>query len=224
VTALARIRLLQLASQALPIGGFSHSQGLEAAIEAGRVRDEASLARWVQDLLDCSVGSFEAPLLLDFADAWAAGDLARVASLNAEGLAARETAELRSATVQMGYSLRMFMAQLPDFPAALVASVAALTEPCLPCVWAAASTAWGLAPADSLGAFLWSWAENQVLAAVKAVPLGQSAGQRVLAASAPLIAAIIANPCGRPRRSNFAPAFAIHSARHETQYSRLFRS
>ena len=224
MTALARLRLLQLASQALPIGGFSHSQGLEAAIESGCVHDEATLARWVRDLLEFSVGSFEAPLLLDFAAAWAAGDHAGVADLNARCLAARETSELRAATVQMGYSLRMLIAQLPDFPADRFRAVAAIAEPGLPCVWTAAAAAWGLSPEEALAAYLWAWAENQVLAAVKAVPLGQSAGQRVLAQAGVAIAAITERPRESGPRSNFAPGFAILSSQHETQYSRLFRS
>jgi urease accessory protein len=229
VTALARVRLLQLASQALPIGGFSHSHGLEAAIESGCVRDEATLASWVLDLLKYSIGSYEAPLLLDLYAAWAADDAARIDELNAQSLATRETAELRAATVQMGYSLRMLLGQLPDFPRDLHRALAAIGEPSLPCVWSAAAMAWNVPAEDALAAYLWAWAENQVLAAVKAVPLGQSAGQRVLAAAGAAIAGITKRPPGaqasdaRPR-SNFAPAFAILSSQHETQYSRLFRS
>ena len=224
MTALARIRLLQLASQALPIGGFSHSHGLEAAIECGCVRDEASLGRWVRDLLEFSIGSFEAPMLQGLAVAWAAGDQKRVRELNEQFLAARETTELRAATLQMGYSLRMLLTQLPQFRRDLLAAVAAIHEPSLPCVWSAAAVGWGLSAQDALAAYLWAWAENQVLAAVKAVPLGQSAGQRVLAATGVAIAAIAERPTDTRLRSNFAPAFAILSAQHETQYSRLFRS
>jgi urease accessory protein len=230
MTPLRRLRLYQLASQALPIGGYSHSHGLEAAIDAGVVRDEATLAAWLADLLRHSVGSYEAPLLAELCAAWAAPDAARVAALNAEFLATRETAELRAATVQMGYSLRLLLAQLPDIPPATLAVLAAMSEPALPCVWAAASAAWDIGAEESLLAWLWSWAENQVLVALKAVPLGQSAGQRVLGGVAPRLAACAqaaVAPHGggaAPRRSNFSPALAILSARHETQYSRLFRS
>jgi urease accessory protein len=216
MTPLRRMRLYQLASQALPIGGYSHSHGLEAAIDAGVVGDEATLAAWLGDLLRFSVGSYEAPLLALFCAAWATPDVARIEALNAEFLATRETAELR-----------LLLAQLPDIPPATLAVLDATPEPALPCVWAAATAAWGIDTGESLLAWLWSWAENQVLVALKAVPLGQSAGQRVLGAIAPRLAACAAAAAAAdvPRpRSNFSPALAILSSRHETQYSRLFRS
>lgn len=224
-----RLRLFQLASQGLPIGGYSHSHGLEAAIEAGVVADEAALARWINDLLEFSVGSFEAPLLVDLCDAWFPPDPARLAALNEEFLATRESFELRAATVQMGYSLRLLLAQLPGFPDEFLRELGAIREPALPCAWSCATAAWAIPADESLLAYLWSWAENQVLVAVKTVPLGQSAGQRVLQQLSEAIDVLVARVTGAdrsggPARSNFAPALAILSARHETQYSRLFRS
>ncbi len=227
MSAFERMRLFQLASQALPIGGYSHSHGLEAAIEAGLVRDEASLATWLGDLLRFSLASYEAPLLLDFCRAWALADGLRIATLNLEFLASRESAELRAASVQMGYSLRLLVGQFGDFPAALRVLLDAIDEPVLPCVWAALATGWRLDAQEALLAYLWAWAENQVLVAVKSVPLGQSAGQRVLRRTGELIAALEPGPeglAGTATRSNFAPALAILSSCHETQYSRLFRS
>lgn len=232
-----RLRLYQLASQALPIGGYSHSHGLEAAIEAGIVGDEVTLAAWLTDLLQFSIGTYEAPLLLRLHGAWEALNAPRIAALNAEFLATRETSELRAATVQMGYSLRVLAAQLPDIPAVAQVLLAGIAEPSLPCAWAAVTAAWRTGAEESLLAYLWSWAENQVLVAVKTVPLGQSAGQRVLGALTPLLAARAqqvamaqqvagADLVGAAQAllSNFSPALAILSSRHETQYSRLFRS
>ena len=231
-----RLRLYQLASQALPIGGYSHSHGLEAAIEAGVVHDEGTLATWLADLLQYSVGTYEAPLLVRLYASWALPDASRIAALNAEFLATRETAELRAATVQMGYSLRLLLAQLPDIPSATLAVLAGVTEPALPCAWAAVTAAWSVGAEEALLAYGWCWAENQVLVAVKTVPLGQSAGQRVLGGLTPLLAArvqqVVAaqqSALGAPGAppallSNFSPALAILSSRHETQYSRLFRS
>ena len=223
---LAQMRLLQIASQAFPIGGYSHSHGLEAAVDGGLVCDEPSLRQWITDMLTFSIGSYEAPCLHDMASAWSARDGAALRELNARFLATRETAELRAATLQMGYSMRALLVTLPGLPADFLGLLGSVDEPSLPCVWSGAASAWSIDPLDSLAAYLWCWAENQVLVAVKSIPLGQSAGQRVLLDVAERIALCVDRwqPIAEERRSNFAPGLAILSARHETQYSRLFRS
>ncbi|MGA2710493.1 MAG: urease accessory UreF family protein [Steroidobacteraceae bacterium] len=223
---LAGMRLLQLASQSLPIGGYSHSQGLESAIEARIVHSEASVHAWIEDVLVFCMASYELAVLLEMCEAWSAGDLRALRRLNDEFLAARETAELRAATVQMGYSMRALLSVLPDIPAGLTGALSAMQEPSLPLAWSGAAIHWSIEPGDAAGAYLWSWAENQVLAAVKTLPMGQSAGQRVLMRIGARIAQLqLEMPCvGARPRSNFAPGLAISSARHETQYSRLFRS
>jgi urease accessory protein len=241
---LALARLLQLSSQALPIGGYSHSQGLEAAIEHEVVTDEDSLLRWVLDVLEFSVKSFEIPCMLSMAAVWARNDAAALAALNAQYLSTRESAELRAAAVQMGFSLRALLCVLPDIPNGTVDMLRSIPEPSLPCVWSAAATAWDIEPRDSVIGYLWTWAENQVLVAMKAVPLGQSAGQRALLAIGSKIAetaaqmisggtgtddTVVSGTDGSGDRSsegysNFSPGLAILSSRHETQYSRLFRS
>jgi urease accessory protein len=222
----ALARLMQLCSQALPIGGYSYSHGLESAIERRVVREESSLKRWIADNLEFCMGSFEIPCLLSMAAAWRAHDGALAASLNEDYLATRESAELRSATVQMGHSLRALLYVLPDFPPEMIGQLRAIENPSLPCAWSAAASAWQIAPADAVTGYLWSWAENQVLVAMKTVPLGQSAGQRVLLELGPRIAQLAeaATTSPAPAWSNFAPALAILSSQHETQYSRLFRS
>src|SRR6267142_37289 len=98
-TSTSLIRLLQLASPTLPVGAYSYSQGLEAAIEAGIVTDAQSAERWIGDVLEFSVARMEGPMLLRFMEE---KDLEE---LNAVFLASRETAELRAETAQMGYSL-----------------------------------------------------------------------------------------------------------------------
>jgi urease accessory protein len=223
---LAQMRLLQIASQAIPIGGYSHSHGLEAAIESGLVHDEASVQQWITDMLSFSIGSFEAACLERMSDAWSAQDYAALCGLNEEFLATRESAELRSATVQMGFSMRSLLSVLPDLPHALNSELQTLQEPCLPCVWSGAATAWAIAPCNSLAAYLWSWAENQVLVAMKSVPIGQSSGQRVLLTTGSQIAQLMERrqSGAGTRLSNFVPGLAILSSQHETQYSRLFRS
>jgi urease accessory protein len=223
---LEQMRLFQLASQALPIGGYSHSHGFEAAIESGLVRNEASVQQWITDVLLFSIASYEVPRLLDMGEAWSTGDFDALMRLNQEFLSTRESAELRSATVQMGFSMRVLLAALPDLPENLVETLQKMEEPCLPCVWSGAAAAWSIASCDSTAAYLWSWAENQVLVAMKSVPIGQSEGQRVLLNIGRQIARLAQQPPFRESemRSNFAPGLAILSSQHETQYSRLFRS
>ena len=206
-------RLLQLASPALPVGAYSYSGGLEAAVEAGVVTDAASAERWIGDVLEHSVSRMEAPLLLAFL----ASD--EVAALNQKFLASRETAELRAETVQMGYSLNRLLRDLG------VGEVP-LEEPSFPAAFAFAAKQWDIAPAAALQAYLWAWAENQVMAAVKAVPLGQTDGQRMLLALGEQVTSV-AERAARMKdedQGNFAPGLAMLSSRHETQYSRLFRS
>jgi len=223
---LARIRLLQMASQVFPIGGYSHSYGLEAAVELELVRDEESVQQWIADVLAFSIGAYEMSVLHDMREAWSARDIMALCRLNAQFLAARESAELRSATVQMGFSMRKLLAAMPDLAAFLQATLRSMEEPSLPCVWSGAACAWEIPAAESMAAYLWSWAENQVLVAMKSVPIGQSAGQRVLLRIGERIAQFIERGPWRDERlrSNFAPGLAILCSQHETQYSRLFRS
>lgn len=206
-------RLLQLASPALPVGAYTYSQGLEWAVEAGTVTDEATALQWIGDQLEWNLGRFEAPLLLGM---MAGGD---VAALDAQYLASRETAELRAETLQMGHSLRRLIDDLKE-------DLAVPPESTFPAVWSALAAHWQIPPREALTAWLWSWAENQTMAALKAVPLGQAAGQRILLEIGRRIPAVVerALQLGDDDTSNFAPGFAIACARHETQYSRLFRS
>jgi urease accessory protein len=222
----AHLRLLQMSSQAFPVGGYSHSFGLEAAIDAGRVHDEASVAQWIADVLEFSIAVYEIPMLHDMGAAWVAQDRAAVISHNARFLAARESAELRSATLQMGFSMKRLLQVLPDIPGFLLDTLHSMEEPTFPCLWSGAACAWAIPANESMAAYLWSWAENQVLVAMKSVPIGQSSGQRVLLRIGTRITQLTARGLAREEhlRSNFAPGLAILSSQHETQYSRLFRS
>jgi urease accessory protein len=214
---------MQMTSQAFPIGGYSHSGGLEAAIDAGLVHDEATVGRWIADMLNFSLATYELPMLGDFHAAWGSRDLAALTALNRQFLASRESAELRAASVQMGYSLNKLLRALPDMPGSLLDALRSLQEPALPCAWSGAAQAWHITSTDSAAAYAWAWAENQALVAMKSVPLGQSAAQRVLLGVGAVIASLT---LGIPdqARSNFAPGLAILCSQHETQYSRLFRS
>lgn len=225
---LALVRLLQLASPALPVGAYTYSQGLEWVVEAGEVRTENDVAAWLGDLLEFSVGSFEAPMVLAMIEAWQRGETSEIARLNDDFLASRETAELRAETVQMGYSLVRLLTELhgytdlPQWRERLLA----IDDAAFPTAWSAAAAAWQIPCGMALPAYLWAWLENQVMAAVKVVPLGQQAGQRLLATLGERIPTIAARAGALPEAewNNFTPGLALASSRHETQYTRLFRS
>jgi urease accessory protein len=218
--------LLRLASPALPVGGFSYSDVLEAAVEAALVHDEASARRWLSDQLHLGLARAELPLVASAHSAWQRHDAARIAELNTWMLISRESRELRAQTEQMGRSMLEWLRQqtLDD---ERVTTLAALTPSATwPIAFALAAAQTGAAALEAVLAYGFSWAENQVQAALKSVPLGQSAGQRILARLAqelvPLAQAALS--IDDEQRQAFAPLLAIRSSQHETQYSRLFRS
>ncbi|GAA5160202.1 urease accessory protein UreF [Viridibacterium curvum] len=220
-------RLLHLASPALPVGAFSYSQGLEWAVESGAVTNEALAQQWISDALHFALARCEAPALIGLMRAWQAGDSAEVQRLNAEFIATRETAELRAETLQMGYSLARLLRDLPDMPDRIRETHAGMTEIAFPTAWAAAAAHWQLGEEDAATTYLWAWLENQVMAAVKLVPLGQTAGQRMLVALSPALTQLAATAIERADAQdweNFTPGMTLASSQHETQYTRLFRS
>ena len=204
------VKLLQLASPTLPVGAYSYSGGLEAACEAGIVIDAATAERWIGDVLEFSMARMEAPILFR---------MMKNQDWNETFLASRESAELRAETVQMGYSLNRLFNDLGlgEVP---------VEEPSFPAAFAYAAVQWKIAPEAALQAYLWAWLENQVMAAVKAVPLGQTDGQRILLALGNRIEELVkkAMQMKDDEIGNYAPGLALLSAKHETQYSRLFRS
>ena len=219
-------RLLQLASPTLPVGAYSYSQGLEAAVDARIVHDAASAGAWIDDVLELTLARMEAPLLVRLLAAWHAGDARAVGEWNALLLASRETAELRAEAVQMGYSLVRLLGDIGGLDAGDMAALHALEAPTFAAAFAFAAAKWGVPDADALVAYLWAWAENQVMAAVKAVPLGQTDGQRLLLALGDRLDDIAARAAtlADDELGGYAPGLAVLSSRHETQYSRLFRS
>jgi urease accessory protein len=226
--AAAWLAALQLASPALPIGGFSYSQGLEAAADVGVVTNSAQAQTWcvaaMQVFMQCEAVVFA----VQYAH-WHTLDTAALQLRNDWFYASRETAELRLETQQMGWSMVKLISQNGWGDEALRQTLNGLRNPTLTTAFAAASVALGIALPQALAAYAFSWAENQVAAAVKAVPLGQQAGQTVLnalrCAMPPLLDAALRHAQMQPPQLNtFAPHLAVLSSRHETQYSRLFRS
>jgi urease accessory protein len=212
-------RLLQLASPTLPVGAYSYSGGLESAVEAGVVKDAETAEQWIGDVLEHAVARMEAPIMFSFVSNFLKKDLLKVKETNEIFLASRETAELRAETVQMGYSLNRLLKDLGigEVP---------VEEPSFPAAFAFAAAHWKIAPEAALQAYLWSWLENQVMAAVKAVPLGQTDGQKLLLHLADRLLSLVekARKMKDEDMGNFVPGLAMLSSQHETQYSRLFRS
>ena len=215
------LQLIWLASPALPIGGFSYSEGLEAAVDRSLVTDEDTAAAWLVDQLHLSLSRCDLAVIGQAIAAWRGADLARIAALNAWVLQTRETSELRLQTEQMGRSLIEWLKSVQ--PELAERAGQPLTYPV---AFALAASATQAGEQDCLLAFAFGWAENMMQAAIKSVPLGQSAGQRILARLAGEIPAAVDHALGLAdhARQAFSPMLAILSAQHETQYSRLFRS
>ena len=225
------LQLMWLASPALPIGGFSYSEGLEAAIDAGRVHDETGAADWLVHQLHLTQSRSDIAVIAQAIPAWRAGDAVRVQSLNDWVIETRETSELRLQTEQMGRSLADWLRNQHTAAAgrsAQIRQLAALSgqRPSYPIAFALATAFTGAVAQQALLAYAFGWAENMVQAAIKAVPLGQSAGQRILARLADAIPPAADHAIGLmdSERQAFSPMLAILSAQHEVQYSRLFRS
>ncbi|WP_460556826.1 urease accessory protein UreF [Comamonas piscis] len=222
------LQLMWLASPALPIGGFSYSEGLEAGVNAALVGNEAEAADWIAEQLQLSQARGDMAVLAQAMQAWQRDDRARMVALNAWVLQTRESSELRLQAEQMGRSLVAWLQNrhADDAQALALVNWLAAQDASYPLAFALAAHLAGAGPRDALLAYAFGWAENMVQAAIKSVPLGQSAGQRILARLALAIpgAADHALALGDDERQAFSPMLAILSARHEHQYSRLFRS
>ena len=240
----ALLRLIWLASPALPVGGFSYSEGLEAAVEAGLVHDEASAGEWIAQQLHASLARADLAVVGAAVIAARAHDGERLAQLDGWVRQTRETSELRQQTEQMGKSLgdwekSVGFAGAPHHPTQTSTRgypvgwgerqrtpPAAAIARTYPVAFAIAASDSGASPRHIALAYAFGWAENMMQAAIKAVPLGQSSGQRILSRLAQEIPGAVdqALALGDDERQSFTPMLAILSAQHETQYSRLFRS
>ena len=219
------LRLLQLASPALPVGGFSYSEGIEAAVAHQLVHDEASAQTWLVDHLHLGQSRSELPVMAQAIPAWQQHDAAQLKHLNNWVMQTRETFEMRLQTEQMGRSLLIWLRNQADAEPLRMKTCEEL-PPTWPLAFALALSTHDIHVRQGLVAAAFGWAENMVQATIKAVPLGQLSGQRILAALATEIPSAVdhAMQVTTENRQAFSPRLAILSARHETQYSRLFRS
>lgn len=220
---LSDLRLLQLVSPSLPVGAFTYSQGLEWAVESGWVSDVASFRAWLSGQLEFSLVTLELPVLRLLCNAIAAADWIEADRLSGELLAWRETRELRLEEQQRGQA---FTRLLPELGIAVPDALQAAAQRSQLVGLALAAAHWQITPRRLLAGYLWSWLENAVMAGVKLIPLGQTEGQRLLASLSPQLANAVERSLGidRDQIGSSTPALAIASSRHETQYTRLFRS
>lgn len=216
-------RLWQLISPTLPVGAYAYSGGLELAIERGWVADEAGALDWIEGLLRHSLAMLDVPILLRCHEACRQGDAGALCDWNDWLLAARESAELQQEDLHLGRALLRLLDELA--PAARQAWPAS-DPPSYVTAFALATAHWNIGARQAAQGYLWAWCENQVAAAVKLVPLGQTAGQRMLAQLGPGIeAAVQRGQACEDRDIGYAtPGLAMASAWHERQYTRLFRS
>lgn len=219
----AHLQLWRLISPTLPIGAYAYSQGLEYAIEQGWVEDEQDTQDWILGLMQHTVGFVDVPILIRLYRAWQQNDENELRHWNNVLQASREASELLAEDRQLGSALAKLLKDLslPD-----VASIYKETPVSYATLFACAAVHWAISLEETVEAYLWSWSENQVVAAIKLVPLGQTAGQRILSKVIEMIPPVAQQGLAIEDEEigMSAPGLAIASARHETQYSRLFRS
>ncbi|MDP2902766.1 MAG: urease accessory UreF family protein [Methylovulum sp.] len=222
-TDLSLLRLLQLVSPGLPIGMYSYSQGLERAVDDGLVSNAGQAREWICGVLQHSMMRVDVPILLRLSTAWQGQDQAAVKHWSKILTACRETSELRAEDRQTGQALAKLLVKL-DLPDAGVWQ--RNPEATLATVFSLAAMHWGINPRHAAIGYVWGWLENQVLCAVKLVPLGQVTGQQMLQALAAQVPAQVDGAALTADDEIGGSAFglALASSRHEAQYSRLFRS
>lgn len=218
----ALLHLLRLVSQGLPVGGFSYSRGLEAAVHAGWVCDEKAAREWILGTLEANIAQLDGALFWRMVTALEAGDRERFSTANAWLAAGRESREFQQEDRRQGEALLRLLVDL-GVPSARHYQGCDLTYPA---AFALAAYEWRIAPPLALKGLMWVYAEGQVMAAIRLVPLGHTAGQRILIDAVAAIerASARAQSISDGDIGNLAPALAMASAWHETQYSRLFRS
>lgn len=217
------LKLMRLTSPSLPIGGYSYSQGLEFAISSGWVHNASTASDWIQGLLKNSLINLDLPVLKKLYEAWQESGTDRVRYWNNFLSANRDAFELQEEDRQLGKALARLLVDLDLDEAKPFLNppyCAFLTS------YALAAVRWNISLNDAAHGFLWMWAENKVLCAIKLIPLGQTDGQKILSAVIETISHVIMRGLDLPDDDigYTTPAQGIASALHETQYTRLFRS
>lgn len=221
---LALLSLLQLASPALPVGAYSYSEGLEVLVDTGVIKNVATLEHWLTQELNHGIARLEAAVMLRAYQSFAQGDFSKIIYWNNWLTATKETEELREQSWQMGNSLMLLLGELSPETKELG------TENSEPWNYAIAfgiaAAAWEIPPSITTTAYLQSWATNLISAGLKLIPLGQTAGQKLLWSIRPQIstATQIILDLRDEQLATCGWGVAIASIAHAHQYSRLFRS
>lgn len=213
-------KLMYLVSPALPVGAYAYSQGLEHAVDSGWLKTEIDVSNWIAGVLSHSVAELDLPILIRCYSAWQAQDIDRVIYWNHFLRAGRETRELLLEDDQLGIALQRLLVAL-EVPCA-----DKMKKPTFAALFSLAGMHWQVPIEQLAQGFTWSWLENQVAAATKLVPFGQTQAQKVILALQPNIDPACEKAFNLKDEELGAglPALAIASAQHERQYSRLFRS
>ena len=220
------LNVLRLSSQSLPTGAFSYSQGMEWLVDTRRINDESSVYEWIASILHGPYVNYELPILRELFEAWSIVDHKTIKILNQDYLNSRETSEIQKETLQMGYALREIIHEMNIASDEATEFLTQIDQLTFVTGFSFCSYRIALSIEEMLLSHVWSFIENQILVAIKAVPLGQSAGQRLLNRIIPLGDSAVSRSMevSSDNWANFSPLQAISSSKHETQYSRLFRS
>lgn len=216
------LRLLQMCSPTLPVGAFSYSQGMEWAVSAGWIREAEDVRQWIEGLLHHSLARLDVPVILRMVLAWQQKDPKRLAFWNNYLLASRASSEMLAQDKNMGLALARLLTRLGIIEAGRIPQ----PVPSFAVMFAAAAAGWQIPVEQSCAGLLWSWADNQVAAALKLVSLGQTEGQRIMTHIGAEIPGAVAYGLSLPDEAIGAGTIglAIASSLHETQHTRLFRS
>ena len=217
------MRLMQLTSPSLPVGAFAYSGGLESAVEIGLLHDLNSTQGWIKNIMVEGLARLDVPLFYRIYEAWQANDQVALKSFNNQMFAQRETSELQAEDAHMGGALSRLLSDLEMTETALWTRAERVS---FTTMFALASVRWDIDIEQAATGLVWSWLENQVAAAIKLVPLGQTDGQRLIGQLLQEIPDLLEQAKGLSDDDigSSLPMLAILSAQHETQYSRLFRS
>ena len=212
---------MHLVSPALPIGAYAYSQGQEYAIDSEWLRSDRDVQDWIEGILCQAIARLDLPCILRLYRAWQNNEYSQVRYWNEFVIASRETHELLQEDLLLGEALQRLLISVHEIEATKL-----ITKPTYLTMFALAGTQFSVPERELLIGYCWSWSENQVAAATKTLPLGQTQAQKILVQMQSKISSTVdlAFNINDDEIGSGLPALAISSCRHERQYSRLFRS